>query len=80
MHTNRDTFRAALEAAYTDLFERDPEYAYVANRMTPAALAEKMTHGLEHGTANKDGAGIQRACKAVGIAHTYRAIKAYLTA
>lgn len=77
---NRDTFRAHLEAAYTDLFATDPEYAYVASRTTPAALAERMTASLEKGTANKDGEGIRRACRAVGIRHTYRAITAYLRA
>ena len=37
-----------------------------------------MTVGLAKGGANKDGEGIKRACKAVGIKHTYAAISAFL--
>lgn len=75
---NQEKFRQALEVAYTDLFANDPEYSYAANRTTPAALAEKMTTGLVMGTASKDGSGIKRVCKALGIKHTYQAIRAYL--
>ena len=74
------TFRANLEKAYQHLFVNDPEYAYSATRTTPAALAEKMTIGLARGEANKDGQGIKTTCKALGIAYTYKAIAAYLTA
>lgn len=75
--TNRETFETALVTAYTDLFANDPEYAYAASRTTPAALAAKMTAGLLTGSANKDGEGIKRACKACGIKHTYKAIQAF---
>lgn len=78
--TNHNRFEQELTAAYTDLFANDPEYAYAAARTTPAALAAKMTAGLVTGGANKDGAGIRRACKAVGIKPTYAAIRAFLTA
>jgi hypothetical protein len=74
-----DAFRAALEAAYTDLFANDPEYAYTASRCTPIGLAQKMTDGMITGDANHEGAGMCRACKAVGIKHTYTAIRAYLS-
>jgi hypothetical protein len=77
--SNRDTFVAALTAAYVRLFET-PDYAYAAARTTPEALAVKMTDGLASGRANKAGEGIQAACKAVGVRHTYTAIRAYLTA
>ena len=78
MATNQLRFYALLASAYDDLFANDPDYAYAAARTTPDALADKMTEGLRTGSANKDGKGIQRACKALGIKYTYTAIKAYL--
>lgn len=74
------TFESHLVDAYKDLFANDPEYAYAASRVTPTELAYKMSVGLATGEANKDGEGIKRACKAVGIKHTYKAIRDYLTA
>jgi hypothetical protein len=78
--TNKTKFCLALECAYTDLFRTDPEYGFSASRTTPGALAAKMTAGLVTGSANKDGEGIKRACKACGIKQTYKAIKTYLEA
>lgn len=76
--TNRDLFRKHLEDAYADLFANDPDYSFAASRTTPAALATTMTGSLAAGTANFNGAGIKRACKAVGIKQTMRAIRDYL--
>lgn len=76
--SNRDTFRAALVAKYTDLFANDPEYAYSAARCTPESLADKMMPGLIDGSASKDGKGIEAACEACGIKRTYKAIAEYL--
>lgn len=78
--TNQTKFRLALQCAYTDLFASSPEYAFSAAKTTPEALAAKMTAGLANGSANKDGDGIKRACKACGIKPTYKAIRAYLEA
>ena len=75
---NFDQFYETLKAQYVDLFANSPEYAYSASRITPEALARKMTIGLDCGTANKDGEAIKRTCKALGIAHTYKAIRTYL--
>ena len=50
-----------------------------ASRYTPQELAEKMTRGLINGSASKDGEGITRTCKVLGIKHTYKAIKAFLS-
>jgi hypothetical protein len=77
---NLDAFCDQLEREYVRLFECDPEYAYSAARITPAALARKMTLGLDSGSANKDGDGIKRTCKHFGIPYTYKAIRAFLTA
>lgn len=77
---NRAIFELHLQRAYTDLFANDPKHAYSAARCKPDELAYRMTLGLCKGEANKDGEGIKRACKAVGIKQTYKAIHAYLNA
>jgi hypothetical protein len=38
-----------------------------------------MCAGLADGTADKSGEGVKRTCAVLGIKHTYKAIKAYLT-
>ncbi len=77
---NLDRFYEELKAQYTYLFKNNSEYAYAAQHTTPEQLARKMTLGLEQGTANKDGAGIKATCAKLGIAYTYKAIRAFLTA
>jgi len=76
--SNKQRFQDALTNAYIDLFANDPDYAYSSAHISPHALAHKMTEGLHKGSANKDGEGIKRACKACGIKQTYKAIQAYL--
>jgi len=76
--TNRERFIMALTAAYVELFANDPEYAYSASRCTPEGLAVKMTDSMIANTANHEGAGFRKACKAVGLKHTRTAIRAYL--
>jgi hypothetical protein len=75
--TQAQQFRDVLAAQYRELFTT-PEYAMAAARMTPEALATRMTDGLISGAASKDGDGIKRTCKALGIKNTYAAIKTYL--
>lgn len=75
--SNADRFIEVLTAQYVDLFKTE-EYAYAAQTTTPEALAGKMTVSLARGAANKDGTGIKRTCKALGIKHTYQAIREYL--
>lgn len=75
--TQAQHFRDVLAAQYRELFTT-PEYSMAAARMTPEALATRMTDGLISGAANKDGDGIKRTCKALGIKYTYAAIKNYL--
>lgn len=77
--TNRDALREALAEAYRDLFANSPEYAYAAQRYTPESLAAKMIGAGPRFAGNKDGDGVRRACKALGIKHTYTAINAYLS-
>ena len=77
---NLDTFCETLADQYRKLFVSDPAYAHVASQLTPDALARKMTLGLANGTANRDGKAIRNACRALGIDHTYKAIRAYLSA
>lgn len=75
---NLDAFNVQLGKEYAELFKTDPSYAYSASKMTPEALARKMTLALDAGTASKDGAGIVRTCRHFGIAQTYKAIRAFL--
>lgn len=74
---NRERFIEQLTLEYRRLFET-PDYAFSARVTTPEHLAVKMTDGLLAGTANKDGEGIKRTCKVLGIPYTYAGIKTYL--
>lgn len=90
--SNIAKFEAALEAAYTELFGKHPDYLHhgqpqtihgntgstVLPSLTPHALAVKMAAGLATGSAHHVGEGVKRACKAVGIKYTRKAIVAYL--
>ena len=75
--SNKERFQTVLADQYAQLFTL-PAYAMSAARYTPTQLADKMTDGLLTGTAIKDGDGIKRTCKALGIKHTYAAIKLFL--
>ena len=74
--TPLEQFEATLAAQYRVLFET-PEYALAKSRRTPEELAHKMASGLAVGTANKDGEGIRKTCKLLGIPYTYKAIRDY---
>lgn len=78
MAGKREAFQAALTEAYRDLFANDAEYRNHGSMTTPERLAERMTEALASGTGNKDGKGIKRTCKALGIKYTYGAIREYL--
>ena len=77
MQTNVDIFKAELIKQYHNLKD-DPEYIAVFSKMTPEDLAEKMIPAFIRGSANKDGKGIQRTCKALGVKHTYKGIAEFL--
>ena len=74
--SNKEKFTQALAAEYAILFKTQ-EYAIAASRYTPEALAEKFTEGLLNGSAANDGDGVKRACKALGIKSTYKAIREF---
>lgn len=78
MNTAQTQFRAALVAAYVDLFANNPEYAFSASKCTPESLADKMMPALVSGGANYNGEGIKRACKACGIKYTGKSVRAFL--
>lgn len=73
-----DAFYRELTEQYRYLFVHAQDYRYSAQHTTPEALARKMTLGLASGSANKEGAGIKGTCHKLGIAYTYKAIRAYL--
>lgn len=74
---NAQRFETVLTGQYRQLFET-PKYAVVAAKTSPEALAAKMLIGLVDGSTDKSGEGVVRACKALGIKHTYKAIADYL--
>lgn len=74
----QDQFLAALKTAYVELFDTDPGYAYSASKYTGAQMAEKMFAATLARSANTTGAGFSIACKICGIAHTGKAIDAFL--
>ena len=80
MSDSRTKFKEVLLQHYLVLFET-PEYALAKAMQDPAEMAGSMVAGLARTppTANKDGEGIKRTCKALGIPYTYKAIKEYLT-
>jgi len=74
-------FTDCLARHYVDLYRDDPDtYGMAAARYTPAELARKMTLGLTCGETNKDGEGIRRTCRELGIKHTYKAIRGFFDA
>ena len=77
MQTNVEKFKAELTRQYYKLIN-DPDYIVVFSKMTPEELAEKMMPALIRGSASKDGKGINRTCKALGIKHTYKGVAEFL--
>jgi hypothetical protein len=75
---SRSQFVDELTRQYADLFANDARYASVAAKGSASELAQKMTAGLIAGSANKDGDGVRRACKALGVKSTWKAITAFL--
>jgi hypothetical protein len=76
---NWDAFETTLATQFETLFASDPAYQRVKATHTPAQYAAKITLALADGSADKSGEGVQRTCQVLGIKHTYKAIKAYLT-
>lgn len=76
--TNTAKFRAALVRAYSELFANSVDYAYSASKTTPEGLADKILAAFLKNGGNKDGKGVELACRECQIAHTYRAISEFL--
>ncbi len=78
MSTSYDLFYAVYVGNLRYQVETHPEqYRWPANEAP--AVAVRTVYGLATGIANKDSAAIKAACKALGIKHTYTALRAYLT-
>jgi hypothetical protein len=68
-----DTYLSYL----TEYIENDPDYSYTRQTCADVrSLAYKMLAGFVSGAASKDSA----ACKALGIKHTYKAIREFIAA
>ncbi|MGL5422682.1 MAG: hypothetical protein ACRDAJ_06880 [Serratia fonticola] len=71
--------RARFVACYTDAIQHLRDAGHRLYQIgDPAAWAEKMVKAFCEKRANKDGDACKRACKALGIKHTYQAIETYL--
>lgn len=64
----------------TNAIEHNSDYEYTRKTCTDIpALAHKMTIGLVSGASSKDGSAVKTTCKLLGINHTYKAIKEFIT-
>lgn len=73
---NKQLFEQTLTEEYKTLYATDP--AYSTFTISPEDLAKRMTHALYRTSGNKDGKGIKRTCKKLGINYTYKAISEFL--
>lgn len=78
MNEHEYRFWTILKDQFEQLFKNDPKYARVAEKNLPGDYAGKFIAGLKDGTADKEGSAVKNTCKALGLKHTYKAIRAYL--
>ena len=75
-------YRAGLLAAVTEAqASPNPDKGYAYSPADAPKVADRMLAAIEKGgpgSVNLDGGGFRRACKALGIKHTRKAISAYL--
>lgn len=76
--TNRENFAAEYERQLRRAVETRPDQYHWPVSDVPV-VAAKMMAAWDRGSANKDGLATQWTCKALGITHTYSAIRAYLS-
>lgn len=80
--SNRELFENSYFYYLTKLMLDDPDYEYVREQNKDLDqvmfLTKRMTQGLITGSASNSGKAIQKACKALGINPTYKAIREYL--
>ena len=86
---NKSRWLAAYERALVEVWGNDEQWMThlrlmprFASAKTDAEkfslLAQRMTEGFATGGANKDSKAVRMTCKAMGIKHTYTAIRAFL--
>lgn len=71
----REFFLVYFEELSAAVAKNPSEFAW-APEAAPL-IARRMTRALVKGTANKDSAQIRKACRRLGIAHTYKAIREF---
>lgn len=74
---NRTKFLAVYKDALASALRSNPE-DYVWHISELDAVFELMAAAIVKDTYNKDTAAIKKTCKALGIKHTYTAIKEYI--
>jgi hypothetical protein len=68
----------SMQRLMADMFREEwgkPEYSRAASMYTPEEFSAIIVDGLRKGTASKDGPIVKRCLSALGIKHTYKAIK-----
>lgn len=76
--TNTERFKKIYEKNLTIAYHKYPEVYYWPQERLPH-IVSSITDGLANGSANKDSHAIKWTCKELGINHTYKAIKEFLT-
>lgn len=76
--TNRETFETTYRRNLAATVERYPlEYGNITDIVDE--VADKMMAALDRRSYNKDGRAFKSTCKELGLAHTYKAIEAFIT-
>lgn len=77
--TNLDRFVGIYRERLTANVSATPEeYAFGLEKVP--AVVERMSSAIRFGTFNKDSASFRQTCQTLGIPHTYKAIKAFVSA
>lgn len=78
MVSSKELFSSTYLRHMQEHAKTHPEYYHYGPEEVPVVHA-KMMAALERGSANKDSEAIKATCKEMGIKHTYRAIRDYLS-
>jgi hypothetical protein len=76
MTTNQTRFSNAYRAALVAAISAYPEEYRFSVDEAPT-VADRMLCAVAKGSYNKDGRAFKATCKALGLAHTYKAIDAF---
>lgn len=75
-----DNFMVVYEKHLTQCVAESPDRYSWVNKLTVRVVVERMRPAIIGGSFDKGSESFKRTCKELGIKHTYKAIKAFLTA